>query len=156
VKKHVWRPLWVVIGLVAVILLARALYVPTDFGAQERGYTFGFHRLGNEQEWQRLPARYQGNGYCVDCHEEQVGRLAAGRHRGFPCENCHTAAGEHPDKPEKLAVDRSRALCLRCHAQLYMPSSGRNSIPGINPEFHNGTTECVACHNPHKPNLEDM
>ena len=154
--KHVWRPLWVVIGLVVAILLLRWIYVPTDFGSQDRGYTFGFHRLGNEQEWREQPVRYQGNGYCADCHAVQSTLLAAGGHRGFPCENCHAAAGEHPDKPEKLAIDRSRELCLRCHVRLHMPSSGRNLIPGIDPERHNGNGPCVDCHKPHKPNLEEM
>jgi len=156
VKKHVWRPLWVVAGLVLLILVVRWFYVPDDFGVQDRGYTFGFHRLSNEKEWQSLTPRYQGNGYCADCHGEQIGRLASGSHLGFPCENCHSAAGEHPAQPEKLAIDRSRALCLRCHSRLFMPSSGRNNIPGIDPERHNGNSDCVDCHNPHKPNLEEM
>ena len=58
-KNHVWRPLFVVIGLVVFILLVRMFYVPDDFGAQERGYTFGFHRLGNEQEWKDYPPKYR-------------------------------------------------------------------------------------------------
>jgi hypothetical protein len=37
-----------------------------------------------------------------------------------------------------------------------MPSSGRNDIPGIDPEQHNARTDCVACHNPHNPSLEEM
>lgn len=155
-KKHVWRPLWVVAGLVAIILVVRWFYVPDDFGVHERGYTFGYHRLANEKEWQAQVPRYQGNVYCADCHEVQVGHLAAGSHLDFPCENCHSAAGEHPSAPEKLAIDRSRALCLRCHVKLFMPSSGRHAIPGIDPERHNGTSDCVECHNPHKPNLEEM
>ncbi len=155
-KKHVWRPLYVVLAIVAGILLFRLAYVPDDFGVQERGYTFGFHRLSNEQEWRNFPAKYRDSGYCNQCHEDKVSRLEQSPHQMIPCENCHGAAFDHPDKPEKLAIDRSRGQCLRCHARLYMPSSGRSNIPGIDPEQHNAGTECVDCHNPHNPNLEEM
>lgn len=155
-KKHVWRPLYVVIGLVVLILVIRMIYVPDDFGAQERGYTFGFHRLSNEQEWKDYPAKYQGSDYCGGCHEERSEELNLAQHGMIECENCHGAAFNHPESPEKLTIDRSRELCIRCHAQLYMPSSGRHDIPGIDPNAHNTGLECSECHNPHNPNLEEM
>lgn len=155
-KGHVWRPLFVVIALVVFILLVRAVYVPDDFGAQERGYTFGFHRLSNEQEWKAFPAKYKDSSYCSECHEENSDSLSASAHAMIPCENCHGAAFNHPEDPESLTIDRSRNLCLRCHSALYMPSSGRNDIPGINPEQHNVGIECSECHNPHNPSLEEM
>jgi hypothetical protein len=34
--------------------------------------------------------------------------------------------------------------------------SNRGDIPGIDPETHNPGTNCVECHNPHNPSLEDM
>lgn len=155
-KNHVWRPLFVVIGLVVLILLFRAFYVPADFGTQERGYTFGFHRLSNEQEWQDYPAKYKDSQYCNDCHADKVAENEAAQHAMIPCENCHGAAFDHPDSPEKLTIDRSRDLCLRCHAGLFMPTSDRNDLPGIDPAQHNPGEECSMCHNPHNPSLEDM
>ncbi|PLX94892.1 MAG: cytochrome C [Desulfuromonas sp.] len=155
-KGHVWRPLLVVIGLVIIILVARMFYVPEDFGAQDRGYTFGYHRLSNEQEWKDYPAKYQDSEYCSGCHDDKTEELNAAQHGMIPCENCHGAAFDHPDDPEKLTIDRSRDLCLRCHSELYMPSSGRNDIPGVNPEEHNAGLECVECHNSHNPSLEEM
>ena len=155
-KKHVWRPLYVILGLVAGILLFRLVYVPADFGVQEQGYTFGFHRLGNEREWKGYPAKYKGSSYCNECHDDKVKSWEASAHAVIPCENCHGAALSHPDKPEKLTIDRTRDLCIRCHSKLYMPSSGRNDIPGIDPEQHNAGVACVDCHNPHNPSLEDM
>lgn len=155
-KKHVWRPLFVVLGLVLAILLVRMVYVPDDFGVQARGYTFGFHRLGNEQEWKKLPERFRDSNYCAECHQEKSDRLAGGQHAMIPCENCHGAAFDHPEQPPKLVLDRSRELCLRCHSRLYMPSSDRSTIPGIDPEQHNGGSPCVDCHNPHRPSLEEM
>lgn len=155
-KGHVWRPLFVVIAIVAFILLFRAFYVPADFGAQDRGYTFGFHRMSNEQEWKDYPAKYKDSAYCNECHDDKVAEVGGAGHEMIPCENCHGAAFGHPDNPETLAIDRSRDLCIRCHADLYMPSSGRNEIPGINPAEHNVGEQCSDCHNPHNPSLEEM
>lgn len=155
-KGHVWRPLFVVLGIVVLILLFRMVYVPKDFGSQERGYTFGFHRLSNEAEQMAFPAKYKESAYCQECHEEKTASLESSQHGMIPCENCHGAALNHPEEPEKLAIDRSRELCIRCHAQLFMPSSGRNDIPGIDPEQHNPGVECSDCHNPHNPSLEEM
>jgi len=156
VKNHVWRPLFVVIGIVILILFFRAVYVPDDFGSQERGYTFGFHRLSNEQEWQEYPAKYKDSAYCNECHDDKVASLEMSQHGMIPCENCHGAAMNHPEEPEKLTIDRSRELCIRCHSELYMPSSGRNDIPGIDPKLHNPEYGCSECHNPHNPSLEEM
>jgi formate-dependent nitrite reductase cytochrome c552 subunit len=117
---------------------------------------YSYHRAGNEEEWKNFPVKYQGSDSCMECHEEKVAALKKTRHGLIPCENCHGAALDHPENPEKLAIDRSRGLCLRCHAELYMPSSGRNVIPGIEDEVHNTDMECTACHNPHNPNLEEM
>ncbi|MBE0501839.1 MAG: cytochrome C [Desulfuromonadales bacterium] len=155
-KNHVWRPLFVVIGLVVFILLVRMLYVPVDFNAQEKGYTFGYHRLSNEQEWKDYPAKYKESGYCLECHPENTATLAESAHAMIPCENCHGAALQHPDAPELLTVDRSRELCVRCHSSLFMPSSGRSAIPGIDPAEHNVDELCSDCHNPHNPSLEEM
>jgi len=131
-------------------------YVPDDFGIQDRGYTFGFHRLGNEQDWKEFPAKYKGSDYCAECHEENSESLAKSGHGIIPCEDCHGPAFRHPEAPEKLTIDRSRGLCLRCHSQLFMPSSQRNDLPGIDPQTHNADIECAECHNPHNPSLEDM
>ena len=155
-KSHVWRPLFVVIGIIVMILLFRMIYVPSDFGVQERGYTFGFHRLSNEQEWKDFPAKYKGSSYCNECHDEKVTSLNTSQHSMIPCENCHGAAMNHPETPERLTIDRNRDLCIRCHSSLYMPSSGRNVIPGINPDEHNTGIGCSECHNPHNPSLEEM
>lgn len=155
-KNHVWRPLFVVIGVVIAILLFRSFYVPSDFGSQDRGYTFGYHRLSNEQEWKDYPEKYKDSTYCNECHEDKTEELSRASHAMIPCENCHGAALNHPENPEKLEIDRSRELCIRCHTQLTMPSSDRNDIPGIDPAEHNAGEMCSECHNPHNPSLEDM
>lgn len=156
-KNHIWRPLFVVLGLVALILVVRLFYVPEGFGTHDQGYMYGFHRLGNEQEWKDQKPNYKFDiGYCNGCHEDKVTSLQSSPHAIIPCEDCHGPAMEHPDNPPKLTVDRSREQCLRCHSYLPYPTSGRAVIRGIDPDKHNPGIECVSCHNPHNPNLEGM
>ena len=156
-KNHVWRPLYVVFGVVVIILLARAFLVPKDFGVQDQGYMYGFHRLGNEGEWASMKPNFKfQTEYCQGCHEDKVKGISESSHLLIPCEDCHGPAYDHPDKPPKLQVNRGREQCLRCHARLPYPTSGRAVIRGIDPAEHNPGIECVGCHNPHHPDLEEM
>jgi hypothetical protein len=158
-KNHVLRPLIVFLGIVILILLARIVLVPKDFGAYERGYMYSWHRLGNEEEWknQIIKVKYQGKEYCKDCHSDKYESINKTPHRIIQCENCHGPAGTpegiiHYDaKLPKLPIDRSRAQCLRCHYPLPYPTSGRAKIKSIDPDKHNPDTECSSCHNPHNP-----
>ncbi|MBU0731180.1 MAG: cytochrome c3 family protein [Proteobacteria bacterium] len=155
-RNHVLRPLWVALGVIALVLIARHLMVPEDFGVNGKNFTYGFYRASNVDEWKEFPLKYRGKAYCQECHEEKYEENMSSKHGIIECENCHGPALGHPENPEALAIDRSRALCLRCHADLAYPSSQRSEIPGINPKQHNPDTQCSECHNPHKPSLEDM
>jgi hypothetical protein len=130
-KGHALRPVYVVVGVVALILVARAMFVPEDFGTHERGYMYGWHRKANEEEWKST--------------------IMQSPHAIIQCENCHGPAVDHPVDPGKLSIIRTRAQCLRCHAKLPDRGTGRALIPGINDEKHNPGMECITCHNPHKP-----
>jgi len=155
-NNHVFRPLLVVIGLVVIVLVIRPFYVPKDFGVHERGYMYGWYRNSNIEDWKKVTVKYQGKEYCTTCHPDKTESIDRTPHAIIQCENCHGPALEHPSDPPKLAVDRSREQCLRCHAKLVYPSSGRAQIRGIDPDKHNPDVECVMCHNPHKPSLEGL
>jgi hypothetical protein len=144
----------VVVALVVAILVARAMIVPEDFGAHEMGYMYGWHRQANEEEWKNFKIKYQGKEYCRDCHYENYELNSNSPHAIIQCENCHGPAIAHPAEPEKLEINRSRQQCLRCHARLPYEQSGRAWIRGINNDEHNPGTECVMCHNPHKPGFD--
>ncbi|OGL47242.1 MAG: cytochrome C [Candidatus Schekmanbacteria bacterium RBG_16_38_10] len=152
-KGYVLRPLYVIIGIVVVVLIIKELYVPKDFGIGETGYMYGWHRKGNEEEWKAFKVKYQTKEYCKDCHEEKYKANMSSKHKAIECENCHGPAIEHPENPEKLTIDKSRALCIRCHSYLPYASSLRSKIKGINPLEHNPEDECSTCHDPHSPNL---
>jgi hypothetical protein len=150
-KGHALRPVYVVVGVVALILVARAMFVPEDFGTHERGYMYGWHRKANEEEWKQFKVKYKSSQYCKGCHMEKHSTIMQSPHAIIQCENCHGPAVDHPVDPGKLSIIRTRAQCLRCHAKLPDRGTGRALIPGINDEKHNPGMECITCHNPHKP-----
>ena len=155
-KNHVLRPLIAVIGIVILILLTRMVYVPKDFGVHERGYMYGWYRKGNEEDWRKFKVKYMGKEYCKDCHTDKYESIKGTPHRIIQCENCHGPANDatsdhHSEQRPKLSIDKSRALCLRCHFPLPYPTSGRAKIKGIDPDKHNPDIECSTCHNPHNP-----
>ena len=147
---HVLRPLYVVLAFVVVILIARTVVVPKDFGIHERGYMYGWYRKANEEEWKAFKVKYQGKESCEGCHSEQNQQVRSFRHNIIECENCHGPGIEHPSEPQKLMIDRSRGLCLRCHTFLPYPTSKRTEIRGIDPDVHNPDLDCVGCHDAHK------
>lgn len=153
-KSHVLRPLYVVIGIVAAILVVREFVVPEDFGVYERGYMYSWHRKSNEDEWKAFKVKYRSSEYCKDCHSDKYSSIMQTPHAIIQCENCHGPAIDHPENPQKLSIDKNRELCLRCHSSLPYPTSNRANIRGIDPDRHNPGIECVMCHNPHKPSLE--
>ncbi len=155
-KSHVWRPLFVFLALVVIILIARQFLVPKDFGIHERGYMYGWYRKGNEEDWKKITVKYRSEEYCKDCHNDKYASIMQTPHAIIQCENCHGPAIDHPSDPPKLKIDKSREQCLRCHYPLPYPTSGRANIRGIDPDKHNPGIECVMCHNPHKPTLEGM
>jgi hypothetical protein len=160
-KSHVWRPLFVVIGIVVIILAVRFVYVPKDFGVYDRGYMYSWHRKGDEDFWKNFKIKYQGMAFCKDCHDKNYAQITRSPHRAIMCENCHGPAGTaegvlhyDADKLPKLVIDRTREQCYRCHVKLAYPTSGRSRIKGFaDPEKHNPGIECVMCHNPHSPKL---
>ncbi|MCB2182558.1 MAG: cytochrome c3 family protein [Desulfobulbaceae bacterium] len=154
-RNHVFRPLIVVICVVVLFLIFRQSVVPDDFGVNGKNFTYGFHRAGSIDDWKAVTVKYRGKEYCQECHEDKYEENMNSAHAIIQCENCHGPALNHPDDPEALTIDGSRALCLRCHADLSFPR-GQGDIPAIDPEEHNPDSECRECHNPHNPSLEEM
>lgn len=150
-KSHVYRPFFVVIVVVVLILAARTIYVPKDFGVGDRGYMYGWHRNGNEEDWKKIQVKYLGREYCKDCHDDRYASLMKSPHKIMQCENCHGPAIGHPEDRPELTINKSREECLRCHFLLPYASSDRSKIPGIDPDEHNPDLECSGCHNPHNP-----
>jgi predicted CXXCH cytochrome family protein len=147
---HVLRPLYVVLTMVAIVLIARTLFVPDDFGIHERGYMYGWYRQANIEDWKAVEVKYQGKEFCATCHTQETQKNLSSPHRIIECENCHGPAVGHPADPPKLTIDKNRELCLRCHAHLPYPTSQRSEIKGIDPDRHNTGLPCVLCHNPHE------
>ncbi len=150
-KNHVWRPLYCALILAAAGLAAGYLLVPADFGVHERGYMYGWYRKSNEREWQAVPVKYRTTASCIPCHRDKYDDIRDSPHGTINCENCHGPLLGHPKSPLTLEINRSRSLCLRCHARLPYNGSLRGAIRGINPETHYPQAECMMCHYPHNP-----
>ncbi|GAB4302100.1 MAG: cytochrome c [Desulfuromonadia bacterium] len=149
--SHVFRPLFLVVGVVAAILLLRTVLVPADFGVHEQGYMYGWHRKGNEAEWKKVTVKYRGAEYCRQCHADKYDDIKGSPHAGINCENCHGPGMNHPDDPKTMTIDRRRELCVRCHFRLPYGNEGRGAIKGIDHRTHNPEEECTLCHYPHNP-----
>ena len=97
-------------------------------------------------------------GECIACHDPHFSGYPASLYQPLPglCQQCHDqglAAGEpHPaltggdscgtchdphGRVEDLLVDRTGALCARCHAQITQHGHGER------------LADCGACHDPH-------
>ena len=150
-KNHVWRPLLVMMIIVGIVMIARSVLIPADFGVWERGYMYGLHRKSNEAEWRAVKVRYKTTAHCRECHQDKYKDILGSPHRNIGCENCHGAAPDHPKDPIGYTINRNRSLCIRCHAELPYPDTVRGNIIGINPEKHYPQAECVMCHIPHNP-----
>jgi predicted CXXCH cytochrome family protein len=152
--SHPWRPVFVVLGIIVVILVLRYFLVPPEFGIGEAGYMYGWHNKANEKFWLDYEVKHKGNEYCEGCHPDKLASLTASKHAVLKCENCHGPAFDHPSDPPKLPIPKGRAMCLRCHVKLPYPTSLRAELPGfLNPEEHNPGVDCSMCHNPHNPNV---
>ena len=128
-KNHVWRPLFIVLAIIGGILLTRTLLVPSDFGVYERGYMYGWHRKSNEAEWKKFPVKYKTAAVCRECHKDKYNDIKDSPHASISCENCHGPNYDHPKDPIGLKIDRSRGLCIRCHAYLPYKDSARAKSP---------------------------
>ena len=61
-KSHVWRPLYLVLGIVVLVLIARLFIVPKGFGMHEQGYMYGFYRKANVDGMEGRRGKIQNRG----------------------------------------------------------------------------------------------
>ncbi len=168
--SHAWRPLFVIIAVVIIIFTARIIIVPSDFEATNGDYKYQWHRVSSEQDWKDFPVKHKGREFCEQCHDEMTATVKGSGHTNVQCESCHVQF--NPDKKGhpidlkedfdyllEIGIDRSRALCKRCHTKLvYRPIpkiyiKNRESYEDmklVDPTEHNPGIECIECHDVHR------
>lgn len=111
------------------------------------------------------PVSYANSESCgnTSCHEDLYKTWAAGAHGAnenkSKCEVCHGPQGNHPNNQAKLVKVRGDGnaveLCLSCHRQMKARSmTGQPQIvPQEHPYPHEGTLNCLQCHDPHSPGM---
>ncbi len=167
--SHAWRPLIVIVSVVIALVIFRTIMVPADFMAKNGDYKYQWHRVGNEEDWKTFPVKHRGREFCSQCHPDKIEIVADSGHAKVQCENCHVLFDPekkgHPidlkedfDYLLDIGIDRSRALCKRCHTKLpYRPTvyrgfeqKGAMAFRMIDPTEHNPGLECVMCHDVHR------
>ena len=53
-RSHVFRPVLVVVAFIVILVIVRQLYVPSDFGVHERGYTYGWYRASSIEDGKKV------------------------------------------------------------------------------------------------------
>jgi cytochrome c553 len=114
------------------------------------------------------PVSYAGSESCgtSGCHEALFNTWVQGAHGAraekSKCEVCHGPQGNHPEQQNKLVKVRGDGdlveLCLSCHRKLKARSTtGQPQIvPQEHPYPHEGTLNCIQCHNPHDPGMKKI
>ncbi|KWT91819.1 cytochrome c3 family protein [Candidatus Magnetominusculus xianensis] len=164
--SHAWRPVFVVLAVVAAIVVMRVILVPSDFTAKDGDYKYQWHRLSAEQVSKDFTVKHRGRDFCGQCHPNHIEKMKDSGHQNIQCENCHVmyepAKKSHPINLKEdfgyllnIGIDRSRELCKRCHAELsyrpktYTSSKGTEKFKQIDPTKHNPGIECAMCHDVH-------
>ena len=143
-KEHLVALVGLFLAGLLVFLIARALFVPRDFGV------LGHFRFGALADNQARPLVYAGHAACEMCHVEQAAAHQAGKHRGVSCEACHGPLAAHAEDPGAAAGVRpnGREVCLTCHrANTAKPKA----FPQIEVKDHSPSGACTECHVAHRP-----
>lgn len=156
--RHIVRALLLLVVILLSIFLARKAFIPISFGQ------YGPYRGAHLQEEMSAAPVYQGDDYCLECHETEWNDVADGQHVSIPCEDCHFLPIPHAKGEKKLAempVDKSHQACVICHIYL---SSRPVKFPQVkdfdlhysdNWKSHMGLLDksapCAKCHQAHKP-----
>ncbi len=129
---------------VAALLIARSVLIPKTFGE------LGHYRAAAVDSIAAHDIKFAGKQECAVCHESEMDRLKAGRHKGLTCEVCHGPSAEHTMSPVDIQppAPRDRAFCPLCHSYNAARPTG---FPQIDPVVHNPLDPCITCHEPHEP-----
>lgn len=130
--------------LVALLIIARSILIPSDFGK------YGHYRAAAVEEIISQKQKYAGHEVCGECHDEMVEIKSHGYHKNVACEVCHGPAAAHAEDPGsvEIRIPRGRGYCPLCHE--YLPSRP-TGFPQIVSASHNPLKPCITCHNPHDP-----
>ena len=158
--KHIWRAVFLLIGIAVCSITGRHFLVPKSFGLQ------GFYRNDSLGEYMAKPVIHGGDDSCRSCHQPIFDAKLGGKHATNRCEGCHGPLAKHVKDNAKIAnavVDKSSDICLRCHEKLV---ARPENFPQIDIKEHlvgNGVIaagepipaeSCIVCHDVHSPGVK--
>ena len=130
---------------VGLFLLARYFLVPESFGE------YGHYRGASLEENTQRDLHFAGKETCAMCHDDIATYLMEDRHAALSCEVCHGPGMDHANMPDEymLLKPAEREHCGKCHA--LHAAKNPDVILQVDLTEHFPETECITCHNPHKP-----
>lgn len=156
-KNHLLRAGAILFGVALVFFIVRAIVMPKSFGK------YGSFRGDNLAEQAALPVVHGTPESCAECHEDQVKTKTAGKHAAVPCQTCHGPLATHVKENgmEPMVVNRSYALCARCHQKLearpktFPQIDMQEHVEGMGMKLEDNEAVCLTCHQPHSPALTE-
>jgi hypothetical protein len=147
--RHVFRVLFLLLVAIVVVVIARPFVVPKSYGL------YGAYRFDSVAEVASRAPLHGGARSCADCHQERLAGLAKGAHRTVSCEVCHAPLAQHVQDGAfvgEMRVDRSFALCLRCHSKVEgRPAAFPQIVAAQHAPDATVGRACLECHDPHSP-----
>jgi hypothetical protein len=136
-------PLFVI--FIGLFLLARYFLVPESFGK------YGHYRANSLDDNAAAKLNYAGEGACAECHDDVAELKSQDVHTDLACETCHGPGKAHADNPDSASVLKPTGfeLCGLCHSK--NPAKNPDVIIQVDLKKHYPETDCIKCHNPHKP-----
>jgi len=143
---HIVRLLLLLVTFLILAVIARNYLLDPSY------YQFGNYRGDAVVELAAGEPQFRGSAYCQECHADRHTEWMTSTHRGVKCEVCHGAAREHPANGALPKPADTIKLCTLCHeAMPTRPATQPQIVVAEHPFKHEGTLQCVTCHNPHSP-----
>lgn len=146
--EHLIRLAAVLVLAVVAFVALRAAVVPKSFGQ------YGHYRANAIGEIAARPVAHAGHEVCEGCHTDVVDQKKLGRHVVVPCEACHGPQAKHADDPATIKPAKldTAVVCSRCHEA---NSAKPKAFPQVATADHAQGIACDACHQPHRPKIEE-
>ncbi|PHS54640.1 MAG: hypothetical protein COB01_00390 [Lutibacter sp.] len=144
-SKLIFRLFFSFLVFVGVFILIQNYLTPSSFGK------YGHYRADAIEEAKVITPYFKGEEKCASCHQDIYDLKYSDLHSEVRCESCHppkiTAATECEILPP--IIEGSIEFCGQCHAI----NAGRlkKGVPQLDIEEHEGSQNCIECHNSHAP-----
>jgi len=148
VPKQVVAIVVLAVLIITTFFVARFFLVPDSFGLT------GHFRANAITAIAAQEPRYAGEEACSGCHPGIDELKIRAAHGPVRCEVCHGQARDHTLDPARHRPPHRTippGTCLRCHEH---NATRPEDFAQIDSREHRPGIACLACHDPHEPEVE--